>query len=91
MNTRRKVSCEGMPCFNVRKLLSHASLLLAYRAISSQLSAQAITRTVGHDQNLDQVVRHFVRASGIVYLGKGVEELFEQDDSSNHVGMATLL
>ena len=91
MNTRRKVSCEGMPCFNVRKLLNHTSLLLAYSAMSSQLSAQAITRAVGHDQNLYQVMLYFVFASRIVYLGKGIDELFEQGDSSDHSGMVTLL
>jgi hypothetical protein len=91
MNTRRKVSWEGMPFFNVRKLLNHTSLLLAYSAMSSQLSAQAITRAVGHDQNLYQVMLHFVFASGVVYLGKCLDELFEQGGHSDHYGMVTLL
>jgi len=43
MNTRRKVSCEGMPFASSRKVLSQASLLRPYSAMSFQLSAQAIT------------------------------------------------
>jgi hypothetical protein len=43
MNTRRKVSCEGMPFGSSRKVRSQSSLLRPYRAMSSQLSAQAIT------------------------------------------------
>jgi len=43
MNTRRKVSCEGMPFGSSRNVLSQASLLRPYSAMSSQLSAQAIT------------------------------------------------
>ena len=43
MNTRRNVSCDGMPFASSRKVRSHASLLRPYRAMSSQLSAQAIT------------------------------------------------
>ena len=45
----------------------------------------------GHDQNLYQVMLYFVFASRIVYLGKGIDELFEQGDSSDHSGMVTLL
>lgn len=52
---------------------------------------QAITRAVGHDQNLYQVMLHFVFASRIIYLGKSIDELFEQGDSSDHSGMVTLL
>src|SRR5437660_4326568 len=47
--------------------------------------------TGGHEQNLEQVVLHFVCASRVVYLRKGIDELFEQDGSSDHNGMATLL
>jgi hypothetical protein len=43
MNTRRNVSCEGMPFGKSRNVLSQASLLRPYSAMSSQLSAQAIT------------------------------------------------
>src|SRR3954470_856757 len=43
MNTRRKVSCEGMPFGSSRKVRSQSSLLRPYKAMSSQLSAQAIT------------------------------------------------
>ncbi len=35
MNTRRKVSCEGMPFAKSRNVLSQASLLRPYRAMSS--------------------------------------------------------
>ena len=59
--------------------------------MSSQLSAPAITRAVGHDENLEQVVLHFVGASGIVYLGKGIDELFEQGGHSDQYGMVPLL
>src|SRR5437879_7594843 len=34
--------------------------------------------TDGHDQNLYEVMLHFVFASGVVYLGKCIDELFEQ-------------
>src|SRR3954464_2059907 len=43
MNTRPKVSCEGMPFGSSRKVRSQSSLLRPYKAMSSQLSAQAIT------------------------------------------------
>ncbi len=91
MNTRRKVSWEGMPFFNVRKLLNQTSLLLAYSAMSSQFGAASNHSTDGHDQNLYQVMLHFVFASGVVYLGKCIDELFEQGGHSDQYGMVTLL
>jgi hypothetical protein len=84
MNTRRKVSWEGIPCFNVRKLLSQTSLLLAYSAMSSQLWSASNHSADGHDQNLYQVVLYFVLTSGIVYLRKCLDELFEQGGHSDH-------
>jgi hypothetical protein len=78
MNTRRNVSCEGMPCFSARKFFSHAALLWAYSALSSQLWSARNHATDGHDHHLKQVVLHFVGTSGIVYLGKWIDEVFEQ-------------
>jgi hypothetical protein len=52
---------------------------------------QAITRAAGYHQDFRQIMFHFVSASGIIYLGKGFDELFEQGDSSNRDGMATTL
>jgi hypothetical protein len=51
--------------------------------MSSQLSAPAITCAVGHEEHLKQVVLHFVGASGIVYLGKDSDEMFEQGGHSD--------
>ena len=47
--------------------------------------------TDGHDENLEQVVLHFVGASGIVSLGKGIDEVFEQGGHSDQDGMVPLL
>ena len=47
--------------------------------------------TDGHDEHLKQVMLHFVVASGGVYLGKCVDELFEQGGHSDPEGMVTLL
>ena len=80
-----------MPCFNVRKLLSQTSVLLAYNAMSSQLWSASYHSTDGHDQNLEQVMLHFVVASGVVDLGKCIDEVFEQGGHSDQYGMVTLL
>jgi hypothetical protein len=39
--------------------------------------------TDGYNQNLFQVVLHFIFASGIIYRGKGINELFEQGGHSD--------
>src|SRR3954451_10280637 len=65
MNTRRKVSCEGMPFGSSRKVRSHSSLLRPYRrAMSSQLSAQAITAHTA-------ITRMSVRRCSILPLQRG--------------------
>ena len=87
MNTRRKVSCEGIPFFNVRKLLSYSSLLLAYFPALSTSNHS----TDGDNQDLEQVVVHFGGASRIVDLSKGIDEVVEQGGHSDHYGIVTLL
>ena len=52
--------------------------------------APVFTRGVA-DQDFRQIMFHFGFASGIIYLGKGFDEVFEQGDSSDRDGMVTAL
>src|ERR1051326_7355026 len=45
--------------------------------------------TDGYHQDFRQIMFHFILASGIIYLGKGFDEVFEQGGSSNRDGMVT--
>ena len=95
MNTRRNVSCDGMPCFSVRKLFSHPSLLWAYSTLGIQRTifptlCASNHATDGHDENLEQVVLHFGGAAGIVYLSKCIDEVVEQGEHFDPYGMVPL-